>query len=206
MLLISSFSRADITVTPGIALGTMSYDNGIIDYTSESIALNATISNKEGLFLDGEYRNDGNEVLTRTDIAFTAGKRFPNSGVIAFLGYKITATDGEDEEDENVRVEFSSTGVFGGLSKSFQIMDSSSISLSGAIGNMAADLKTEKQSTTEEYTTSAVGMTAGIAFNTWFSNGNIITLGAKVQEYNYDIDEVQGETIKTLYAKFAFQL
>ena len=71
---------------------------------------------------------------------------------------------------------------------------------------MSAELSTEKNNLNEEYTTSAVGMTAGIAFNTWFSNGNIITLGAKVQEYNFDIDEIQGETIKTFYAKFAFQL
>lgn len=206
LVLLSNLTLADVSITPGISVGAMSYENGFIEYSSESIAFNTTISNQDGLFLDGEYRMDGNEVLTRTDIAFTAGKRFAKSGVIAFVGYKITATEGEDENDENVRVDFSSTGVFGGLSKSFQIMDTSSISLSGAVGNMAAELSTEKQSVNEEYSTSAVGMTAGIAFNTWFSNGNVISLGAKVQEYNYDIDEVQGETIKTLYAKFSFQL
>jgi len=203
---ITSATQAEINITPGIAVGIMSYENGITDYSGESIAFNTTISNEEGLFLDGEYRNDGNEVLSRSDIAFTAGKRFAKSGVIAFVGYKITATEGEDENDENVRVDFSSTGVFGGLSKSFQIMDTSSISLSGAIGNMSAELSTEKSGINEEYSTSAVGMTAGIAFNTWFSNGNIITLGAKIQEYNFDIDEIQGETIKTIYAKFSFQL
>lgn len=205
-LFITSMVHADVNITPGIALGTMSYDNGIIDYQSESLAINATISNKDGLYLDGEFRNDGNDVLSRTDIAFTAGKRFANSGLIAFAGYKITNTSGEDEKDEDIRVDFSSTGIFGGLSKSFLIMDSSSISLSGSVGSMNATLNTEQQTTDQEYTTSAVGMTAGLAFNTWFSNGSIITLGAKVQEYNYDIDEVQGETIKTLYAKFSFQL
>lgn len=206
VLLITSAAQAEVKITPGIAIGIMSYENGITDYSGESIAFNTTISNEDGFFIDGEYRNDGNEVLSRSDIAFTAGKRFSPSGIIAFAGYKITATEGDDEKDENVRVDFSSTGVFGGLSKSFQIMDSSNISLSGAIGNMSADLKTEKNGINEEYSTSAIGMTAGIAFNTWFNNGNIITVGAKIQEYNFDIDEIQGETIKTLYAKFAFQL
>ena len=107
-------SQAEVNITPGIAIGIMSYENGITDYSGESLAFNTTISNEEGFYIDGEYRNDGNEVLSRTDIAFTAGKRFAKSGIIAFAGYKITATEGEDEEDENVRVDFSSTGVFGG--------------------------------------------------------------------------------------------
>lgn len=212
LLFLSSITLADVNITPGVSLGQVNYSNGITDYTSGTIAANVTVSNSSGFYGDFEFREDGDDEqnLERNTLTFTAGKNFPQHGVTGFFGYQMseTATIGDADVGEQ-EVYFENSGLFLGAAKSFSLNDSSNFSLSTAIGQMTAELDIQDSSSSYIATTDALGMSLGMAYTSWYPSGFAYSLGAKAQQYSYELednDALEDELVTLLYLKLSYRL
>ena len=210
LLLASSTSYAEISITPGFSLLNVSYDNEFFTYDEGGIAVDVTIAADNGYYFNGEVSQDGNEALTRDTTTLTVGKSFTDLNLVAFVGLRNASTSGHEEgvsDNDQIDVRFEINGGFIGASKRFMVSDQSALSLSAAIGSMSADLELEpaNQAIISE-SADSTGYSAGAAYSSWFSNGIALTAGAKYQRYAFDFEGSDGETVSILYGKISYRL
>lgn len=212
LILLAGIVQAEVYLTPGFSGGHMNYQNGIIKYVSGTTAVNATLSNDQGYYGDFEFREDDDDGqgIVRNTLTFTFGKNFPDYGLTGFFGHQMSEVSSLGEKDFNEKdIYFENSGLFIGLAKNFSLSKTSNISTSVALGQMEAELEIEESGTLFSETTDALGASLGVAYTRWYTSGFAYSLGAKAQQYSYELennDEFEPELVTMLYFKLSYRL
>lgn len=226
LILSSTAALADWYVQPKVGYESRNYELNVSDISATAtipgVIAGLSLINSTGWYLDFEASVGDNDVegffaeedyIERYDITFSGGKSL-GSGYTIFGGYNIVETKMENQKQqigEADEVLFSTEGAFGGLSKSFSITKTQTLSLSGAIGLMTGYYRiTEFNVGEDEAEGSAIGYSANLAYSYRPSTSLALTMGFKTQAYNYtDMkDETDGsswadtdETLSNVFAK-----
>jgi len=229
LILTSASAMADWYVQPKLGYESRNYELNVSDISATAtipgVIAGLSLINSTGWYLDfetsvGDSEVDGffaeEDYIKRYDITFSGGKSL-GSGFTVFGGYNIVETEMANQKQqigEADEVLFSTEGAFGGLSKSFTISKTQTLSLSGAIGMMTGYYRiTEFNVGEDEAEGTAIGYSANLAYSYRPGNSLALTLGLKTQTYNYTdmTDENDGsswadtdETLSNLFAKASY--
>ena len=162
-----------------------------LTYATGNIYFDAAIS--QSLAATHDWPDfEGN--FERVDMALTAGY-FLDNGWSVFGGYKSGKSEFFRDNNPGYSLTFEAYGLFGGASKVFNLGSGSSMSLSGALASMTADVY---DTGTVNDSGSAVGLSFTAAYNLPISDDSGLRVRGFYQNYSFSGFNTVGDANETI--------
>lgn len=114
ILVATSVSYSEISVTPAVGYINVNYNNGFYDYSASGISVDITVASDNGYYFNAEVTDNDSEDYSRGTTTLTVGKSFNSLGMVAFIGLRNASSPGPEPTQDSPGVHYEINGGFFG--------------------------------------------------------------------------------------------